>query len=65
MLVDQNEHPIGIVEEISKITPSNKLIHVWHQNKLIDIPFNEHTFYWMDNKKHIVKMHIPEGLLDI
>jgi 16S rRNA processing protein RimM len=65
MLVDQNEHPIGVVEEISKINPSNKLIHVWYQNKLIDIPFNEHTFYWMDEKKQIVKTHIPEGLLEI
>ncbi|KXB08214.1 hypothetical protein AKJ55_01310 [candidate division MSBL1 archaeon SCGC-AAA382M17] len=64
ILIDQHDNELGTIEGILEI-PSNPLLQVRHGNKLIEVPVNEKTIYRIDEKKQIVKNHIPEGLLEI
>src|SRR6056297_2514398 len=62
-LIDQNDQKIGVVEGISDI-PSNTLLQIRYKNRLIDVPANEETIYYIDKQKQILKNYIPEGLLE-
>lgn len=63
-LVDQNDQEIGIVEGVNDTT-SNILLEVNYHGSLVDIPVHQETIYFIDPQKHIIKLEIPEGLLDI
>ena len=63
-LVDQNDREIGVVESLNDTT-SNTLLEVRYQGTLVDIPIHEDTIYYIDADKRIIKLDIPEGLLDI
>ncbi len=63
-LIDQNDGPIGLVENYTDI-PSNALLQVRYKQNLVDIPVNEQTLYYIDPEKQVIKIEIPEGLLEL
>ncbi len=63
-LINQDNEEIGKVIDIINI-PSNNLLQVRYEDKTIEVPFNENTLISIDEGKEIIKIHIPEGLLDL
>jgi 16S rRNA processing protein RimM len=63
-LIDQHEAWIGEITGIQEI-PSNTLLIVKSNTQEYDIPFNEETLLGIDNKKKIIQVEIPEGLLNL
>jgi len=63
-LVDQNDQEIGIIEGYKDI-PSNTLLEVSYHDKITDIPLNQETIHYLDVENKILKIEIPEGLLDL
>ena len=63
-LIDQHGQEIGVIEGYKDI-PSNTLLEVRHQGNINDIPLNEETVHYLDPEKKIIKIEIPEGLLDL
>jgi 16S rRNA processing protein RimM len=63
-LLDQNDREIGPVEDVDDTT-SNILLEVNYQGRLLDIPVHEETIYYINPEKRMIKLEIPEGLLDI
>ena len=63
-LIDQHDQEVGVIEGYQDI-PSNALLEVRHHENLVDVPVNEETVYYIDPQKKILKIEIPEGLLDL
>jgi 16S rRNA processing protein RimM len=63
-LINQDNEEIGKVIDFINI-PSNNLLQVRYEDKTIEVPFNENTLISIDEEKEIIKIHIPEGLLDL
>ncbi|MFP3859754.1 MAG: ribosome maturation factor RimM [Bacteroidales bacterium] len=64
-LIDQSDKKIGKIIDIEEI-PSNTLLEVQtKEGKTCQIPFNEETIIFIDEKQEIAKVEIPEGLLDL
>jgi len=64
LLIDQNDQEIGIITDILEI-PSNTLLQVNYQDRSIDVPINKETLFYINEETKIVKIYIPEGLLDL
>ncbi|MFO8235452.1 MAG: ribosome maturation factor RimM [Bacteroidales bacterium] len=64
-VIDQEGNIIGEIVNIENI-PSNTLLMVKTQdNDFHRIPFNEEKLFYVDENKKIIKINIPEGLLDL
>lgn len=63
-LIDQHDQEIGVIEGYQDI-PSNALLKIRHHANLVDVPVNQETVHYIDPQKKILKIEIPEGLLDI
>ena len=63
-LIDQNDKEIGVVEGFIDI-PSNALLQVRYHTELVDIPVNEETIHDIDPEKRVIKIEIPDGLLEL
>ena len=59
---NQNNSPLGVISEINDKT-ENVLIYI-QENDLI-IPFQPDFLIDIDHKKKIVRMNLPDGLIDI
>ncbi len=64
LLKDQNDQEIGSVKKMIEI-PSNPLLQVKYKDHLIEIPFNKHTLFFIDEENKVIKNHIPDGLLEL
>jgi len=64
LVVDHQEQEIGLVKRIIDF-PSNTLLQVKYKNELIEIPLNEDMLYYLDNENKIIKLHLPDGLLNL
>jgi len=64
LVVDHQEQKIGLVKRIIDF-PSNTLLQVKYKNELIEIPLNEDMLYYLDNENKIIKLHLPDGLLNL
>lgn len=64
MVYDQNDERIGQVTGILEI-PSNTLLEVNYKDRTIEVPINDETLLHVDADKEIIKITIPEGLLDL
>ena len=64
LVLDQNNQEIGQVTDVLDI-PSNTLLQVNYKDHIVEIPINEETLLSVDEDKEILKITIPEGLLDL
>jgi 16S rRNA processing protein RimM len=64
LVLDQNNQEIGHVTDVLDI-PSNTLLQVNYKDHIVEIPINEETLLSIDEDKEVLKITIPEGLLDL
>lgn len=63
-LLDQTLGDLGTVLEVYDI-PNNPLISIVHQSKEVLIPVNDSFIVGFDKKTKILKVNLPDGLIDI
>lgn len=63
-LLDQTLGDLGTVLEVYDI-PNNPLISIIYQSKEVLIPVNDTFILGFDKKTKILKVNLPDGLLDI
>jgi 16S rRNA processing protein RimM len=58
------ENLIGTIEDVFKL-PHQHLAQVLYKGKEVLIPLNDSTIIQVDKRKKIIRLNIPDGLLDI
>lgn len=61
---DEKEGEIGKVEDIFEM-PNQTLAQIFLDGKEVLLPLNDATILQIDKKKKTIKLHLPDGLLDI
>lgn len=56
--------PVGIINDIDDST-SNILLHIKKDNDIIYVPFAEDWIEEFDAQKHIIRMNIPNGVINL
>jgi 16S rRNA processing protein RimM len=64
MLHNQNDEPVGKVLDVIE-NPANTLAEVAYKNTEALIPLNDTSFISIDKANKVIKVFVPEGLLDI
>jgi 16S rRNA processing protein RimM len=55
---------IGVISEIEEY-PQQEMATINYNKKDILIPLNEQFIIKLDNKKKVIEMELPEGLLEL
>lgn len=63
-VIDKNHGELGIIEDVME-APTQWLAKLTYKNKEVLLPLVEQTVQQIDLKKKIIKMNLPEGLLEV